>query len=70
MDTSRTLNVQLLGNFRVTRGNDQVVDLAQPRLQFLLAYLLLHRDAAISRQQLAFHRILVETILPETYGAK
>lgn len=54
MDTSRTLNVQLLGSFRVTRGNDQVVDLDQPRLQFLLAYLLLHRDTAISRQQLAF----------------
>lgn len=54
MDTSRTLHVQLLGSFRVTRGNDQVVDLDQPRLQFLLAYLLLHRDAAISRQQLAF----------------
>ena len=54
MDTSRILHVGLLGGFRLILDGEPVKRLDQARLQFLLAYLLLHRDAPISRQQLAF----------------
>ena len=54
MDTSHTLDVQLLGSFRLISGGRPVETLAQARLQHLLAYLLLHPSRAISRQQLAF----------------
>jgi predicted ATPase/DNA-binding SARP family transcriptional activator len=54
MDTSHTLDVQLLGRFRLISGGQPVETLAQARLQHLFAYLLLHPDRAISRQQLAF----------------
>ena len=53
MAARQALDVHLLGGFRLTRGNELVVSFAQARLQFLLAYLLLNRDALISRQQLA-----------------
>ncbi len=59
MDTTdalafRTLHIHLLGGFRLEEEAEMPPALAQPRLQFLLAYLLLHRQAPVSRQQLAF----------------
>lgn len=48
------LRIHLLGQFRATDKGEAVSGLGQPRLCFLLAYLLLHRDAPVSRQQLAF----------------
>ena len=48
------LHLQLLGPFHLRRGNQPVAGFDQARLQQLLAYLVLHRSAAISRQQLAF----------------
>ncbi len=54
MDACHTLDVQLLGCFRLISDGQSVETLAQARLQHLLAYLLLHPDSAISRQQLAF----------------
>jgi predicted ATPase/DNA-binding SARP family transcriptional activator len=54
MDTFHTLDVQLLGRFRLISDGQPVETLAQARLQHLLAYLLLHPGRAISRQQLAF----------------
>ncbi|MCX7669798.1 MAG: tetratricopeptide repeat protein [Anaerolineae bacterium] len=53
MDIASPLSVHLLGRFRLTSDGRPLTCLAQPRLQFLFAYLLLH-DALISRQQLAF----------------
>ncbi len=54
MDTSVPFKVHLFGGFRFTREGQTIAGLAQPRLQHLLAYLLLHPHMAISRQQLAF----------------
>ena len=48
------LRICLLGRFEAAYRNEAPGGLAQARLQFLLAYLLLHRGVAISRQQLAF----------------
>ena len=48
------LHIQLLGNFRLTTGDEPVTTLNTPRLQALLAYLTLHRDAPVLRQYLAF----------------
>jgi DNA-binding SARP family transcriptional activator len=48
------LRIQLLGDFRLTHGHELVTDIDTPRLQSLLAYLLLHRDAPQSRHRLAF----------------
>ena len=49
-----TLVIQLLGDFRLTYGEAPVTGVNSPRLQALLAYLLLHRDAPQSRQHRAF----------------
>ncbi len=49
-----TLDVRLLGQFHVTYGGEPVETLSSPRLQSLLAYLLLHRGTPLSRQQVAF----------------
>ena len=50
-----SLRIQLLGQFTVTSEADGfVVSVNHARLQELLAYLLLHRNAPVSRQQLAF----------------
>lgn len=49
-----SLHIQLLGDFRLTNNGKPVTGLDSPRLQSLLAYLLLHRDAPQSRQHLAF----------------
>ncbi len=48
------LRVYLLDGFRLEAEREAPPAIVQPRLQFLLAYLLLHRDRPISRQQLAF----------------
>ena len=54
MATSPTLKIHLLGRFQLALDDKPVLSLSQPRMQFLLAHLLLHRDKPISRQQLAF----------------
>lgn len=48
------LHIRLLGNFRLASGETSVTDFDFPRLQSLLAYLLLHRDTPQSRSRLAF----------------
>ena len=48
------LRIQLLGQFSVTYETEAVAGVNHARLQELLAYLLLHRNAPVSRQQLAF----------------
>lgn len=49
-----SLKVQLLGDFRLTYGGEAVREIDTPRLQSLLAFLLLHRGAPQSRRRLAF----------------
>lgn len=49
-----TLRVSLLGDFRLTVDDVPVTTVNVPRLQSLLAYLLLHRDAPQRRSHLAF----------------
>jgi predicted ATPase/DNA-binding SARP family transcriptional activator len=48
------LRIQLLGGFRLTLDDQPVTGIDAPRLQSLLAYLLLHQDMPPTRQQLAF----------------
>jgi len=48
------LEIQLLGDFRLTYGGETVGEIDTPRLQSLLAYLLLHRGAPQSRRRVAF----------------
>jgi hypothetical protein len=48
------LHLQLLGPFRLHQGDQPVAGFDQARLQHLLAYLVSHRAAPVSRQQLAF----------------
>ena len=48
------LRLHLLGSFRLLYRDEVVRGFDQARLQELLAYLLLHRNAPVSRQQLAF----------------
>ncbi len=50
----RTLHIQLLGDFRLIYGDEAITSVNTPRLQSLLAYLVLHRDASQARQRLAF----------------
>lgn len=50
----RRLRIQLLGDFRLSYGHELVTEVDTPRLQSLLAYLLLHRDAPQSRRRVAF----------------
>lgn len=47
------LEVGLLGGFHLRYAGEPVTDLTSLRQQTFLAYLLLHRDAPVSRQQLA-----------------
>jgi DNA-binding SARP family transcriptional activator len=49
-----TLNARMLGEFQLHYGDASLTGALTPRLQSLLAYLLLHRETALSRQQLAF----------------
>lgn len=48
------LHIQLLGEFRLSVDEHPLDTLYQPRLQALMAYLLLHRHAPQPRQQIAF----------------
>jgi DNA-binding SARP family transcriptional activator len=48
------LSVSLLGGFHLSLDQTQITGLDTPRLQALLAYLILHRDAPQSRAHLAF----------------
>jgi DNA-binding SARP family transcriptional activator/regulation of enolase protein 1 (concanavalin A-like superfamily) len=48
------LHIQLLGEFRISFGDKLLETLSSPRLQSILAYLLLHRGAPQSRQHIAF----------------
>ncbi len=48
------LDVRLLGEFAVFNGGAPLTSINSQRLQCLLAYLLLHRDAPVARQRLAF----------------
>jgi DNA-binding SARP family transcriptional activator/predicted ATPase len=50
----QSLRIQLLGDFYIQHGENTVASVNQPRVQSLLAYLLLHRHAPQSRQHLAF----------------
>ena len=49
-----TLRVQLLGDFRLSDGDQLLTSVNTSRLQALLAYLILHRDSPQSRKHLAF----------------
>src|SRR5215469_7666137 len=49
-----TLHLRLLGDFSLIYADRQVTSLNTVRLQSLLAYLVLHRDAPQQRQHLAF----------------
>src|SRR2546427_7809229 len=49
-----TLHMRLLGDFSLIYADRQVTSLNTMRLQSLLAYLVLHRDAPQQRQHLAF----------------
>lgn len=51
---STLLKIQLLGEFRLIYRDTLVTEVNTPRLQALLAYLILHRAAPQSRQQVAF----------------
>jgi DNA-binding SARP family transcriptional activator len=64
MPTAPTLHIHLLGDFRLLYADAPVTQLTAPRAQALLAYLVLHRDAPQSRQQLAF------LLWPETTDAQ
>lgn len=48
------LDICLLGKFQIKVADQQGIALHQPRLQSLLAYLLLHRDTPHSRRKIAF----------------
>ncbi len=48
------LHIKLLGDFRVAVDDDAITTLSAPRLQALIAYLLLHGDALQTRQHIAF----------------
>lgn len=48
------LHIQVLGDFRLTYGEEKLTGLVLPRIQNLLVYLLLHRGAPVSRAHLAF----------------
>lgn len=48
------LHIRLLGDFNLFYANQQVTNLHTLRLQALLAYLMLHREAPQQRQTLAF----------------
>ena len=49
-----TLRIQLLGEFRIQHDEQPLAEFNSPRLQSLLAYLILHRSVIHTRQHLAF----------------
>ena len=52
--TPAVLGIGLLGDFRLVYGDAPVTSVNTPRLQTLMAYLVLHRHAPQPRQHLAF----------------
>ena len=52
--TMPTLHLRLLGDFSLLYNDQQVISLNATRLQSLLTYLVLHRDAPQQRQHIAF----------------
>ena len=48
------MRIELLGKLRITFGQHLVTSVSTSRLQSLLAFLVLHADAAQSREHLAF----------------
>ena len=54
---SRTLHIHLLGDFRLEYDDAPVATINTPRLQSLLAYLVLHRDAPRPRPALVRHKL-------------
>ncbi|CAN5351978.1 AAA family ATPase [soil metagenome] len=48
------LHIDLLGNFRLSLGEEQVNSVNKPRVQALLAYLILNRRSPLSRQYVSF----------------
>ncbi|MBD1864811.1 MULTISPECIES: hypothetical protein [Trichocoleus] len=50
---SLTLGIRLLGGFSIIYGDRLVVEITSERAQTLLAYLVLHRQAAQPRQRIA-----------------
>ena len=54
-DADAPLRVRLLGDFSVVYGQATLTSVSTPRLQMLLAYLVLHRATPQFRQHLAFH---------------
>src|SRR5262249_12814328 len=63
-DMTPTLHIQLLGHFRLTADQTPVTALDSPRLQAVLAYLVLHRTILERRAHLAFQ------IWPDTTEAQ
>ena len=51
---AQPLHIQLLGEFRLASGDTPVTSIDKPRLQSLLASLVLHRNAPQSRSHLAY----------------
>src|SRR6266853_2191496 len=51
---SPTLHIHLLGDFLLVSGETPVTTVTVPRVQSLLAYLVLHRSAPQDRSHLAF----------------
>lgn len=58
------LHLQFLGGFHATDNGRAIAALQSERMQFLLAYVLLHRHTPLSRQQVAF------TFWPDTTDAQ
>jgi ABC-type oligopeptide transport system substrate-binding subunit/DNA-binding SARP family transcriptional activator len=54
MTMTQILHIRLLGEFSLTRNDERLTTVNTPRLQSLLAYLVLHRDTPQARQHLAF----------------
>src|SRR4051794_6945355 len=54
MSAEHQLRISLLGGFKMAEGEDTLSAIGTPRLQALIAYLLLNRDAPQPRQQIAF----------------
>ena len=52
---STNLHIQLFGDFCITANGVPISGINSERLQALLAFILLHRDAPQSRQQIAVH---------------
>src|SRR5436309_13536661 len=52
--TTRALHLRLFGDFSLLYNDQQMTSLNTTRLQSLLAYLVLHRNAPQQRQHLAF----------------